>query len=1733
MENHNRSKYLTFGLFLCFVVIKPINSQNHQPEVSSFESPTITDVVNLNTGDFVYSIPVLHIPGSYGGFDINLDYHGDISLNQRSSWVGLGWNINPGSIIRNVSGFPDDFSNVDIEDTITNEGENGYSRSWILYNKQYNSLQGTSHSLDALFASVEWDDDGLTDIGTTFGIHHDFRKGDFYVDGEEMSTFLFKTALNIATAGASQVGDYAVKSVELFEKAYNTTSTAMSLYEAYKNVSDFMDYSSNSLLWSEKKEVSVFKDWSVFQTKYNSHLNVNITNTVYGSLYLQNLGLTQSYDYDCLKSGGLLNIIPGYLVYKVISGEGFVLDSEIRDTEAISQVIHDASMYVDEGADGYLWSKNPTQITYDNFMVQGFDISGRIQPYRPEIGSVVTNRLGVENISASAIGVFDSTKVGFRYLNTLNYNTHHYFDDVDPGIDYYFDGYDIEFDLRDDNLYCKQYPQERVGFKNQKLYGGKDIRWYSHEEIVNGFAGLDGFIDYVPSTYSDNTEFRHACATINAYDSLNYVGIGGFTITNRNGTSYHFALPVYTISEFSETVSGTVDQPTTSQRRNLNKYANSWLLTAVTGPDYYDFNNNGKPDKGDWGFWMAFDYSKHTSRNVERIPANGYVFDATMNSKTYSTIISEIYYLDYITTNTHVASFIKAEKEGRDRLLKLDEIRLYSIDDFLDGLELYGYDNIPGYLKKVRFNYSYELAKNSSGLGLLTLKSLNTYFENDILTFPPYSFEYANNPEFNEKYWDGWGKYKNDAISSQQLGHIPSQNSKGDEWSLSSVVTPVGARINIDYERDSYSNVFGNSLNGYSYYPRYSKTNGELYVSYIDNPTNLQIKFLSLPTFVNDLGLQVGDHLKLQNFKVFVNIKPPIEDDPVTIDTIEYNGVYEIINKSGNEITLNTSYLPADDAFLSKTISFDAITFIKNGINENIGGGNRVSSIEITDGINSTKTKYIYTQDGQATGISSGFCLGEPDYCRSGLDMYYTKEAKFGMPSSDITYSKLTVLSDYKSENDYLSKTVYNYESPRSDMFSFVNTTVYDNTVNGNANLFFKFNNYVLHDSTSKIGRLNSVEEFSVNQDYIKGIYYSYDNDSQYGKITHGTILSERNNDGIIYERLFRTTIVKHPNVLVSVSTKTATDDHTVVYSDVDIVSDQFLSETRKNNKTGKMLKSEKIPAYTMYTEMGHKALDSTNANMLTQEAASYTYLNVGTEAAPVWQPIGAGIQTWKGDWDNYWYYDSQSGTYKEDSPYPTDHKVWRKHQNFVWKGDITENGTYDWTKTGDDFDQWFNFDGTETANAENATNDWVKTSEINRYNLYSTVVEAKDIYGKFASSKVDDNNRVICSASNASYFEFAYSGAEEELIGGRFAGDITPGGGSVTSDYAHTGYNSLQVPAGSSGFNYTATIELDSDWDTDRNMVASVWVLGDNITNDMLISTESEAGTETSFKAGEWTLLTQQFTLPSSGTVSFICNNNSSSTVYFDDFKVQPVTAGVSAATYDEQGNVTAILGNNNFATKYEYYEDGKLKGTYKETPDGFKKVSEHAYNYERGFYLADFTYTPTAPEYGDVVTFTASDLGVGSTYSWNFGDGSSGNGKEVTHSYSQPSGENLTTYGVTLTAVDEFNRSYSINKQVKAYTPVLMIENPTSNPVSLSEEGIEIAWQSSFNGSVTIDIQNGLTGDSFIQVVNAVEGDNYYFWDLKTNPGTTFSTGDCTLKIYKTDEITVIDQVTFTLIN
>lgn len=669
----------------------------------------------------------------------------------------------------------------------------------------------------------------------------------------------------------------------------------------------------------------------------------------------------------------------------------------------------------------------------------------------------------------------------------------------------------------------------------------------------------------------------------------------------------------------------------------------------------------------------------------------------------------------------------------------------------------------------------------------------------------------------------------------------------------------------------------------------------------IKAPLNTIYEFYLSSLYSNN---RLGDILSIQdhyihysnNFetKVDVNSLQKVDSIP-NLFRLYYQG--EILERG--DLDLNIVNVILQDVYINsynntRRYHPDYVDIVENSIQINPGGG----YFDV----------YIYTHEILPDGSSN-----------EGLDSVVS----FGQSYS--VEGKLNFTYDVVSEDDLINTYSIPYSSSDSEGYK---VDVYTKTSE-------------LIDNKAAWGRLMSVTVQNEQGDVISRTQNNY---LGVDEITTGQMTESYKYSKLIKdsknkkkEWCFNSIVRKQvPNILKSVSTTTNGFTQTLENKNWDKYTGEVI-ETSFEDAMGNYYKTTKVPAYTIpaYSGMGPKALDASNANMLTQEAASYLYkIESNTEKV-----MSASVQTWNDRWT---YRDFNGGVFQD---YLIDEfPVWRKHKNYVWKGSLANDGSYDGFS---EFD-WNNQNSNET-------NGWQRTSEVTRYSRYSVPLEGKDINGQYSATKMTTDNRVLASGSNVCYTEFCFTGMEGEIVGDGasvwFGGEVRANAGQrVPKEYdstkIHTGEWSYSIGNGLTGLIFYGKANLESV--SKKSFRASIWVKQDvtpaiivanNGTQLLPLRTNKE-------QFGDWYLLTADFDVP---TIDFTIsvNNNTGQTIVVDDFRVQPVISAVGSYVYNEFGQVTAILNNNNIATKYEYDKAGRLKFVYKETPDGFNKVFQHNLNF------------------------------------------------------------------------------------------------------------------------------------------------------------------------------------------
>ncbi|MDP2388376.1 MAG: PKD domain-containing protein [Bacteroidota bacterium] len=97
------------------------------------------------------------------------------------------------------------------------------------------------------------------------------------------------------------------------------------------------------------------------------------------------------------------------------------------------------------------------------------------------------------------------------------------------------------------------------------------------------------------------------------------------------------------------------------------------------------------------------------------------------------------------------------------------------------------------------------------------------------------------------------------------------------------------------------------------------------------------------------------------------------------------------------------------------------------------------------------------------------------------------------------------------------------------------------------------------------------------------------------------------------------------------------------------------------------------------------------------------------------------------------------------------------------------------------------------------------------------------------------------------------------------------------------------------------------------------------------------------------WQRIEEEFVVPSTASDIEVQLNNNSATelVYFDDIRVHPFNSNLKSFVYDPVSlRLLSELDQNNYATYYEYDEEGKLVRIKKETERGIKTIKESVNN-------------------------------------------------------------------------------------------------------------------------------------------------------------------------------------------
>lgn len=686
-----------------------------QPEMAGFTPLDKDGMVDLFSGDFHYTIPIMTVPGPNGGFPINLNYTSGVGMEQEASWVGLGWNLNPGAINRQVRGIPDDFRN----DTIKK-----------IYHRRDNNT--------FLFSP--------TGGGEFYG-------GDFGLGVNQTNSFIYNTyngislskrfGISAAYARLSEVEGkksretHAQVGYSINQDSDNGTTVSFSSNGGkYLKGGFHYGYNSKSGTYTYGNQISLSVPYQSKESKEKGEKPINIGCGGVGRSFSTAANLPPIRVPMTSDSWGLSFQMGGAGGFA--EGFGSISCNVISQMTPLGAITDPACgiLYADKAGVNSLQDFNREKelcvdhdsrnlplpvMTNDLYNITGELQGGTFRAYRSDYGHFFDNKI-VNQTSAVDAGA----DLAFGNGTQLGTNLSFTYGESYSG-DWLSKDYDSSLVFKDKVQYCHQNSQSihpalfepfyfkmsgeqtasdvdqladvgldkaaafpvRSEFKNT-FWDGVWYNYYTDGQLPG--RGTSSHHEQMKRTIRSNSiEYD---TTVNCSDSYRKGHhISQLSILNANGERFTYGKTLYNYMEkevsFSikpentptdSTVvlgySSLLADPSTNASNRVGKeklyssvatpaYPYSYLLTSVTSPDYVDLTGNG-PSDDDPGYWVKLGYSTECSGDTAycwRFPyqgANYFMGDRSNKNDDIGSFysgIKEIAYVDTISTKTHYAVF--------------------------------------------------------------------------------------------------------------------------------------------------------------------------------------------------------------------------------------------------------------------------------------------------------------------------------------------------------------------------------------------------------------------------------------------------------------------------------------------------------------------------------------------------------------------------------------------------------------------------------------------------------------------------------------------------------------------------------------------------------------------------------------------------------------------------------------------------------------------------------------------------------------------------------------------------------------------------------------------------------------------------------------------------------------------------------------------------------------------
>ena len=766
-----------------------------QPEYTSFEPAGTTEMVDLFSGDFVYNIPLFELPGPDGGYPFNLAYHSGVTMDQEASWVGLGWTLNAGSMMRQVRGVPDDFKG----DSISITRDMRPDRTWNFSFKPQKEILGfkigekkNNNGKLSLALSVSNNSYRGWSMGMNMGVDvNNLGKKGRYTGG---------LGLNIdGLEGASIQPSFGlvdeVNDIETLWKLSGSIGSLQGLMDAGLSMSAEHEMVTKAKNGDEKKiqaDGSNYHSLSFANRAFAPSSSTSYTGNNFSAFFTTGgkvffldagLGAGVSYSSQRFKNSGQAVDFPAY-------GYMNLMDREEDTKDALFDYARDRVSPISNSTPNlHIPSYNP-----DIFSANGQGFGGTFRFYRSDIGVMSPDRAksvtagGRLNLEADlGTGVHFGVDAGGNMTEDKNrlWTSH--------GIQNKYGFVDSESQgLLHESAYLKSPTQTTVQDVNDYNYINDEKTaafrlstfGYDLSPIMDGeIASSSPRIRETRELRSQNIQYVKNADLLDPtsgislssefdIDYLNAAGadvkldrsdrkpdhIAGMTVLQNNGLQYVYGLPQSNLEqhEYLYSVSADADELQTSQaiaarlntdqefleHKSIPRYEQNFLLTSIIGTDYVDCDGIPGASEGDQGYWVKFTYQK-TANSAWRAPFTGAnllkglraVNDDNKASFVYG--VREQFYLAKVESRSHIAEFVtslRTDAQSPNSLEPSGPTARYQSSHRLDSIRLFSRLDQSHALKTVVFSYDYLLGSqvpNSVTGKKLTLTKLHYLYDSN------------------------------------------------------------------------------------------------------------------------------------------------------------------------------------------------------------------------------------------------------------------------------------------------------------------------------------------------------------------------------------------------------------------------------------------------------------------------------------------------------------------------------------------------------------------------------------------------------------------------------------------------------------------------------------------------------------------------------------------------------------------------------------------------------------------------------------------------------------------------------------------------------------------------------------------------------------------------------------------------------------------------------------------